>query len=286
MDLTRKIKSVYKGRQSMDGAGVKLTRIFGYLESPDFDPFLLLDYFDSKDSADYIKGFPWHPHRGIVTVTYLISGSIEHEDSLGNRGIINGGDCQWMTAGSGIVHKEMMMESNHLMGVQLWINLPAEKKMVWPAYNNIKKSEIKSVETDKAVVKIISGSYGGVTGPVESIEADTTLLDVEIKPYEDFGYKTDPDLNVSVFVIGGKGFFDNERNDFVCNGTLAHFEEGESIEVTASSEGVRFLLLSGMPLKEEIAWRGPIVMNSKDELEKAFEELDMGTFVKNKDESI
>lgn len=269
----------------MDGAGVKLTRMFGYLESPDFDPFLLLDYFDSKNPDDYVKGFPWHPHRGIETVTYLIDGRIEHEDSLGNKGTIEGGDCQWMSAGSGIVHKEMLIESPHLLGVQLWINLPSEKKMVNPAYHNITNNEIKAAETDKAVVKVISGRYGGVSGPAESAGADIELFDIEVKPYEDFEYKTDSTLNVSAFVIEGKGFFDEEREDFVSKGTLAHFDEGERIEVVASSEGVRFLLLSGMPLKEKIAWRGPIVMNSKDQLEKAFEELDMGTFVKNKDET-
>ncbi len=283
MESIRKIKAIYKGRQSMDGAGVKLTRMFGYLESPNFDPFLLLDYFDSKDPAEYVKGFPWHPHRGIETVTYLIDGRIEHEDSIGNRGTIYGGDCQWMSAGSGIIHKEMLIESPHLLGVQLWINLPSDKKMIEPAYHNISSSEIKSAETDKVAVKVVSGSYKGIFGPVESAGADIAFLDVTVKPYEDFEYKTDFDSNVSVFVIGGKGFFDNDRNDFVCKGTLAHFDEGENIEVAASSEGVRFLLLSGMPLKEKIAWRGPIVMNNKDELEKAFEELDMGTFVKNKE---
>lgn len=286
METTRKIKAMYSGRKSMDGAGVKLTRMFGQLESPDFDPFLLLDYFDSKDSEDYVRGFPWHPHRGIETVTYLISGGIKHEDSLGNRGTINGGDCQWMTAGSGIVHKEMPVESPHLLGVQLWINLRSDKKMTDPAYNSIISSEIKSVVNDKAKVKIISGSYGGVRGNFESIEPDTAFLDVEINPYEDFEYRTESDSNVSVFVIEGKGFFDMEREDFVCRGTLASFEDGERIEVAASSEGVRFLLLSGKPLREEIAWSGPIVMNSKEELERAFEELEKGTFVKNREETI
>lgn len=282
MARSRKIKKTHEGRQTSDGAGVSLTRVFGYYETPEYDPFLLLDFFDSRNPKDYIQGFPWHPHRGIETVTYLIGGRVEHEDSMGNKGIINDGDCQWMTAGSGIIHQEMPLESRHMYGVQLWVNLPADKKMTRPAYRDIKNYEVQSVESEKAIVKVIAGSYGNVTGPVKGIAANPTFMDVEVMPYETFHYEMDPELNIVVFVIEGKGFFDRAKEDFVSKGTVATFEDGDSLDVVASSEGVRFLYFSGKRLEEPIAWRGPIVMNTKEELDKAYDELNRGVFIRTR----
>ena len=227
MVLTRKIKGIYPGRQLKDKAGVKLTRMFGQLEYPDFDPFLLLDIFDLKDSEKYIKGFPWQIDSGIVRMAYLIDG---------------------------IAPQEKPIENMRLSGVQLCICVLSDKNMVEPAYHSIKSSETKLVEIDKAKVKVILGRYGKASVNFESRGPDTTLLDVEIKPYEEFEYKTEFDFNVSVFVIEGKGFFDNDKNDFVSKGSLANFEEGKKIDVVASSQGVRFLLLSGKPSERKIDW--------------------------------
>lgn len=278
----RKIKESYAGRPSTDGAGVKLNRIFGYHETPAFDPFLLLDFFDSRDPAEYEKGFPWHPHRGIETVTYVISGRVAHGDSLGNEGVIRDGECQWMTAGSGIVHQEMPQESPHLFGVQLWVNLPADRKMDPPAYRDMKASDMPEVVENHGTVKVIAGTYKSVQGPVSGMPADPTLMDVAVRPYGEFRMEMDPDLNVSVFILQGKGFFDEAKEDLHKKGVALSYGPGNGVSVKAGCDGVRFLYFSGRPIGEPIAWRGPIVMNTKEELDQAFSELDRGVFVKDR----
>lgn len=281
MSKLRTIKKTYKGKESIDGAGVKLRRIFGYHEVPELDPFLLLDFFNSTDPNDYIKGFPWHPHRGIETVTYFIQGEVEHGDSLGNKGVIRSGDCQWMTAGSGIIHQEMPKESPLMLGVQLWVNLPRKNKMIDPKYRDITKYKIPVIEEKEAIIKIIAGNYKSHMGPVIGANVSPTFLDISIKENEEFIYETDTYSTVFVLVVDGKGIFDDEGViESVGIGIL--YNPGHKIIVKAKEEGVRFLLFSGKPLEEPIAWGGPIVMNTKEELDLAFKELKENAFIKSK----
>jgi redox-sensitive bicupin YhaK (pirin superfamily) len=265
----------------MEGAGVHLNRVFGSGQSPKFDPFLMLDDFRSDTPDHYLKGFPWHPHRGIETITYVLKGDVEHGDSLGNTGIITSGDVQWMTAGSGIIHQEMPKgdASGAMHGFQLWANLPAAQKMMAPRYRDITADRIPVVELENGTrIKVIAGSIGGVRGPMDDIVIDPEYLDCMVPAGKTFLHPTDPTYTAFVYVIGGSGKTDGQALE---NGRLVLFDEGEQLAVSAADEPLRFLLLTGKPLNEPVAWRGPIVMNTQAELETAFREYREGTFIKN-----
>lgn len=277
--MIRNIKKIVNGHTTKDGAGVKLVRVISHSDVRDFDPFLLLDAFDSDNPEDYIKGFPWHPHRGIETVTYLIKGDIEHGDSLGNKGSILDGGCQWMTAGGGILHQEMPQATEEMLGVQLWLNLPAKDKMTNPQYRDIVKADVPVVKTDQFVVSVISGNFEGTEGPVSGDYVHMDFYDVAINPNEKMKIATKPENTVFIYVVHGEGTFGAGEKGFVKGKDAVLFESGDSIEAVANDRGIRFLLFSGKPLKEPIAWGGPIVMNTQDELKKAFSDLDKGTFI-------
>ena len=279
MDSIRKIRKVVTGTNQVDGAGVKLVRVIGRPDVEDFDPFLMLDAFDSRNPSDYIKGFPWHPHRGIETVTYLISGNIEHGDSLGNTGNILDGCCQWMTAGSGILHQEMPQSSPRMQGVQLWVNLPRKDKMTRPEYRDISAEMIPEVREAGAVVRVIAGTYAGNAGATKGDYVDALLLDVALEAGSDWALAVDPAKTVFVYLFAGAGLFGADAQK-VESHSAALFDTGALITVKASTEGARFLLCAGCPLKEPVAWGGPIVMNTRQELHQAFEELDNETFIK------
>ena len=285
MGTQRKIKKMWKGRQTSDGAGVRLTRVFGYYEVKDMDPFLLLDAFGSDNPDDYIAGFPWHPHRGIETITYMLNGRVKHGDSLGNSGVISDGDVQWMTAGSGIVHEEMPERSDGKMaGFQLWANLPSHHKMMHPRYQDIKSETIPEIESQTgAKVRVICGEFEGTKGPVQDIVTDPEYFDVTIKKNENFTHSVKEGYTAFAYVFEGDGSFGSDKEQ-VQNGTLVLFDNGTDIVVNSGNEGVRFLLISGKPLKEPIAWRGPIVMNTDEELRVAFDEYQRGTFLKDSQE--
>ncbi len=274
----RKIKKVITGSTQFDGAGVKLVRVFGYNDTSLLDPFLMMDAFDSEDSNDYTKGFPWHPHRGIETVTYLIHGDIDHSDSLGNKGSILDGCCQWMTAGSGILHQEMPQAADRMLGVQLWLNLPQKDKMVEPQYRDIRADMVPKVEKDGARVGIISGSYDGVTGSTQGDYVKATFLDVDLEPGTNWHLDTNPEDTLFIYVVDGEGYF--EESTLIPRRYGVIFSSGDRLEVQASNKGMRLLVIYGKPLNEPIAWGGPIVMNTQTELKQAFDELDKGTFIK------
>lgn len=276
---TRKVIKTVKGSHAIDGAGVHLVRVVGHNDVKDFDPFLLMDAFDSKNPQDYIKGFPFHPHRGIETVTYLISGEIAHQDSLGNKGVIHSGECQWMTAGSGIMHQEMPKASNHMLGLQLWINLPKKDKMTPPRYFDINDGMIPNITEENVNVKVISGEYKGHKGTKGKF-VDATMLDIEVKPHQTFQIPTDIESNLFVYIISGSAVFGSDKATPITYHTAVLFDRAEDFYAKASSDGVRFVLFAGRPLKEPIAWGGPVVMNTNEELEYAFEELNKGTFIK------
>ncbi len=300
MATMRKIRKVIRSKPTIEGAGVHLRRAFGGSEVPDFDPFLLLDDFRGDNPRDYLKGFPWHPHRGIETITYVLEGRVEHGDSMGNKGVIAGGDVQWMTAGSGIIHQEMPKgnESGRMGGFQLWANLPASHKMMDPRYRGLTKDELPEVALEKGVtVKVVAGEVNGVRGPVRDIVTDPEYLDVTIPARSEFVRPTKRGHTVFAYVIGGEGFFcrekersahkmqganyfDMERKPTIGNNSLVVFEEGDQVLVSTEEEGVRFLLVSGKPIGEPVAWYGPIVMNTREELAVAFDEYERGTFVK------
>jgi redox-sensitive bicupin YhaK (pirin superfamily) len=302
MGKSRKIRKVMKSKPTIEGAGVHLKRAFGFSEMPQFDPFLLLDDFRSNDPRYYIKGFPWHPHRGIETITYVLRGDVEHGDSMGNKGVIASGDVQWMTAGSGIIHQEMPKgdEKGAMWGFQLWANLPASQKMMSPRYRDVKDNQIPEVSAGGGVkIRIICGEVKGTRGPVRDIVADPEYLDCTVPAGSEFIHPTKPGHTVFAYVIGGKAFFCKEKNPFayeieganyfdiqrdafVRNENLLLFDDGEQIVVSTEDEPVRFLLMSGKPLREAVAWYGPIVMNTKEELRIAFEEYQNGTFIKHK----
>jgi redox-sensitive bicupin YhaK (pirin superfamily) len=279
MTVERKEKSVFKNRPTLEGAGVKLKRVFGYQEVPLFDPFLLLDHFGSDNPEDYLAGFPWHPHRGIETVTYMLSGEVEHGDSIGNRGVIKSGDVQWMTAGSGIVHQEMPKRYEGLMrGFQLWVNLPAANKMMGPRYRGITQEDIPTVKEQGATIKIISGEVNGQKGPIKDLVVKVDYLDINLEKQASFSRNINNDDTVFSFVFEGSGYFGDTR---VEAGYCILFDNGDTVKIKTTT-GVRFLLVSGKPLKEKIAWGGPIVMNTQQELNQAFRELENGTFIKKK----
>lgn len=302
MGTVRKIRKVLRSKPTLEGAGVHLKRVFGYQHVPQLDPFLLLDDFHSDDPEKYIRGFPWHPHRGIETITYVLHGQVEHGDSMGNEGVISSGDVQWMTAGSGIVHQEMPQgrEDGLLWGFQLWANLPASHKMMEPRYRDVKRHQIPEVELDGgAKAKVICGQAGGVKGPVQDIVTDPGYLDVTVPAGMDFTYRVPGGYTVLAYVIAGRGcfeperdpyeyevegrnYFDLERDCLIGPESLIVFQDGEELAITTKDGHVRFLLLSGKPIGESVAWYGPIVMNTQEELRVAFDEYQRGTFLKHR----
>jgi len=282
--MYRKVKRYFEGRATQDGAGVKLRRCFGYHQIPDFDPFLMMDFFDSTDPADYRRGFPWHPHRGIETVTYLIKGEIEHGDSIGNSGVIRNGQCQWMTAGSGILHQELPQPSEEMLGVQVWLNLAASNKMTEPQYGDITESMIPVYEDDQKKVKIIAGEYQGLSGEIQRTDTRPTFFDVELAAESEFIFELPADYNAYAFLIRGEANFEPEQENLKKYPQGVLYENGSKIKVNTAGNKARFLFLAGKKLNEPIAWGGPIVMNSREELAAASKELDNGTFIKSKKE--
>jgi len=276
----RTVRKVITGKSQYDGAGVKLVRVIGYNDVEDFDPFLMMDAFDSYDSADYIKGFPWHPHRGIETVTYLIHGNIEHGDSLGNKDNIVDGGCQWMTAGSGIIHQEMPQDSERMLGIQLWLNLPQKDKMTAPRYHDITKAMIPVIQKEEATVRVISGDYEGTAGAGKGDHIQMLFLDVTLKAGSKWLLQTGQQANLFIYIVDGEGCFEEESNVMHSSKRGVLFNHDETFFARASEKGLRFFLFAGNPLKEPIAWGGPIVMNTQEELQEAFLQIDNGTFIK------
>ena len=285
MSKIREVRVTTKSRPTMEGAGVRLKRAFGDVD-PTLDPFLLLDDFHSDNPNDYMAGFPWHPHRGIETITYMLHGRIEHGDSMKNSGIIGAGDVQWMTAGNGIIHQEMPKKNEndpYLAGFQLWANLPASHKMMDPRYRDITKDQIPEVVVnDKVKVKIICGEVNGIQGPVQDIITDPEYLDVSIEPNSEFKHSINNTHNVFAYVIEGEATFDPANDEIVDAEHLIIFREGDEVLIQTKDKSVRFLLISGKPIGEPVAWRGPIVMNTEEELRIAFDEYTKGTFIKHK----
>ncbi len=280
MGLLRFVRRIITGRNTVDGAGVRLVRLIGQNDVNDFDPFLMLDAFDSKNPHDYVRGFPSHPHRGIETITYLISGEIEHRDSLGNRGLISGGDCQWMTAGSGIIHEEMPKETDWLFGVQLWLNLPAKDKMASPSYGDIKSEDVPVISEQDATIRIISGNYKGTRGAFHGEYVDAIFLDVSLNPQAEWTFFSERDSTLFLYILQGGGCFDHEGEESAFEKQVVLFGEGNELFVKVGNEGIRFLLFMANPLNEPVAWGGPIVMNTEEELTLAFTELKNNTFIK------
>ena len=297
----RVINKIWKSEPVVEGTGVKLKRAFGYHEIPLLDPFLLFDDFRSTNPADYLAGFPWHPHRGIETITYVLDGDVEHADSMGNKGNISAGDVQWMTAGSGIIHQEMPKgnRKGEMLGFQLWANLPAKAKMIDPRYQGFTRKEIPLITLQDGVsIRIICGKVNETAGPVHDVVANPEYLDITIPAGKSFTHAVMADHTVLAYVIDGGAYFDASRHPFsheaaganyfdmqpacLCSdGTLVLYKTGgTSITVTTDKQAVRFLLASGKPLNEPIAWYGPIVMNTQAELKTAFQEFTAGTFVK------
>jgi redox-sensitive bicupin YhaK (pirin superfamily) len=302
---SRAAARIFSARPTLEGAGVRLKRAFGFAEVPAFDPFLLLDDFGSDDPADYLRGFPWHPHRGIETITYMLNGRVDHGDSLGNSGVIGPGDVQWMTAGSGIIHQEMprtdvetaapptvrggspgrrstdeATPTSRVRGFQLWSNLPTAHKMMAPRYQEVRNADIPTVDLPGgAMARVVCGEVGGVRGPVQDIMTDPEYLDVTIPEQSRFSHPTPSGARVFAYVFAGTGSF-GAGNAQVGNGQTVLFADGDQVEVATGRDPVRFLLVRGQPLGEPIAWRGPIVMNTEEELLLAFREYEDGTFVK------
>jgi quercetin 2,3-dioxygenase len=296
----RPVEKISKSRPTIEGAGVHLNRAFGFGNTSDFDPFLLLDDFRNERPEDYLKGFPWHPHRGIETITYVLAGTVEHGDTLGNRGVISSGDVQWMTAGRGILHQEMPKgdPTGRMHGFQLWANLPAAMKMTAPRYQEIKSVDIPEViDDDGTMARLISGSFWGKRGPVEGIAADPVYIDVSVPPGKRKTIPVETMSHAFAYVFAGSGKFcnasaplavptesvgwiDTKPPTEVDNRSLILFDRGDEVTVQAGEEGIRFLLVSGRPLKEPVAWYGPIVMNTQEQLQQAFKELHDGTFLK------
>ena len=274
----REIIKVVRGQRAVDGAGVHMVRVIGLEEIEAFDPFLLLDSFDSTDPADYLAGFPMHPHRGIETVTYLISGRIDHADSMGNKGSIGSGECQWMTAGCGILHEEMPQTSERMLGFQLWLNLPRAEKMADPAYCSITRAQVPRVLAGAATVGVLSGSFGGVQG-VRPRHIPASVFDIELPAGASVTLPTAADETVLLFLIEGGALFDSRR---VAGKSGVLFGLGDTLEAAAPAETpARIIFLSGRPLHEPIAWGAPVVMNTQEELMQAFHELREGTFIRH-----
>lgn len=278
--MQRYVHALLTGDLVTEGAGVRLTRVFGFAEAPRFDPFLLLDDFRSETPADYRKGFPWHPHRGIETITYVLKGDVEHGDSLGNTGVISGGDVQWMTAGSGIIHQEMPKGDHHgaMHGFQLWVNLPASYKMMRPRYQEFTASRIPEALPETGCrVKVIAGTCNGTTGPVTDIVTAPVYIDGSLAAGARFRHATPAQHTALVYGIEGKGRI---GDTVISNRQLAHLSPGTEVVVEAPEAPFRFLLFTGHPIGEPVAWKGPIVMNTREELDRAFLEYQNGTFVK------
>lgn len=298
----RPIRQVIQTKPTIEGAGVKLQRAFGFGKTKDFDPFLLLDDFRNDNPQDYVAGFPWHPHRGIETITYVLAGSVEHGDSLGNRGKMTAGDVQWMTAGSGILHQEMPKgdPQGRMHGFQLWANLPASLKMTDPRYQDIPSSAIpEATDDDGTRARVISGEFWGKRGPVEGVAADPSYLDISVPPGKKKRLKVETTRNAFAYVFAGSGTFrdssgpqavlteqaaspDASAAYDVNNHSLVLFDRGDEVVVQAGRDGIRFLLVSGKPLEEPVAWYGPIVMNTQEQLHQAVQELNDGTFIKHR----
>jgi redox-sensitive bicupin YhaK (pirin superfamily) len=282
MAEVRSVERIVKSTPTVEGAGVRLKRAFG-TDDPQLDPFLLLDDFHSENPEDYVPGFPWHPHRGIETITYMLHGEVAHGDSMENKGVIGPGDVQWMTAGSGIIHEEMPHQSNGLLwGFQLWANLPSSHKMMDPRYRDVKSDQIPKVTPEEGVsIKVIAGEINGVRGPVQDIVTDPEYLDVTVGADTKFVHNVKRGHNVFAYVIEGEGYFDMDEEKLIGREHLVIFGEGETLSVKTGGESLRFLLVSGKPIGEPVAWYGPIVMNTEAELELAFEEYRNGTFIKH-----
>ena len=282
MDQVRAVERVLRAYATVEGAGVRLHRAFGYYELPQFDPFLMLDDFRSGKPEEYLAGFPRHPHRGIETVTYMLEGTIDHEDSLGNAGSIGAGDVQWMTAGSGIIHQEMPKPVNGRMGgFQLWINLPKAGKMTNPRYQEIPGEKIPVVSPRKDIdIRVIAGMVNKIAGPVLDIASDPEFLDISLGPDTFFTHPVKPGYTAFAYVIGGEGTFDEKEGHRMGNQDLILLGDGSSVWVRSFGSGMRFLFLSGKPIGEPVAWRGPIVMNTREELRTAYRQVADGTFIK------
>jgi hypothetical protein len=298
----RPVKSLSRSMPTVEGAGVRLRRAFGFGDTEVFDPFLLLDDFRNDRPEDYLAGFPWHPHRGIETITYVLAGTVEHGDSLGNRGSLGAGDVQWMTAGSGILHQEMPKGdgAGRMHGFQLWANLPSSLKMTTPRYQDVPASAIPEVTDDDGTrVRVICGGFRGVTGPVDGIAAEPSYLDVWVPPGQRKTLGVETTRHAFAYVFAGAGRFADASppqavlTDRIGGGapapereagdhSLVVFDRGDEVTVQAGDEGIRFLLVSGQPLEEPVAWSGPIVMNTPEELRRAWAELSDGTFLKTR----
>ncbi len=298
----RPVKHESVARPTMEGAGVHLHRVFGFGDPSLTDPFLMMDDFRNDEPQKYLRGFPWHPHRGIETITYVLAGTVEHGDSLGNRGLLGAGDVQWMTAGSGILHQEMPQGdfAGRMHGFQLWANLPSSLKMTAPRYQDVKSADIPVVvDDDGTAVRVICGSFWGKSGPVDGIAADPVYLDVSVPPGKKKVLPVDTYRKAFAYIFAGSGTFrdaskpfgvrvEKEVNgeelnirDMSGNRTLVVFDTGDEVTVQAGDEGIRFLLVSGKPIEEPVAWHGPIVMNTREEIMQAMRELQNGTFIKS-----
>ncbi len=298
----RPVKRIVQSQPTIEGAGVKLRRAFGFGETQDTDPFLLLDDFRNDNPQDYLAGFPWHPHRGIETVTYLLEGSVEHGDSLGNRGTLNKGDVQWMTAGRGIMHQEMPQgdAQGRMHGFQLWANLPSSLKMAAPRYQDVEAAAIPEVVDDDGTrVRVVCGEFWGKKGPVDGVAADPRYLDVFVPAGKRKTLQVEVERHAFAYVFEGKGSFSYASKPFgvltekqvggeeilqrepVGDRSLVLFDKGDEITVQAGDSGIRFLLVSGKPIQEPVAWHGPIVMNTQAELQQAVTELRSGTFIRD-----
>jgi redox-sensitive bicupin YhaK (pirin superfamily) len=298
----RPVKRIIHTTPTIEGAGVRLQRGFGFGQTTEFDPFLLFDDFRNERPEDYLAGFPWHPHRGIETITYVLAGTVDHGDSLGNQGSLGAGDVQWMTAGSGIIHQEMPKgDANRRMhGFQLWANLPASLKMTDPRYQDVQAKDIPQVtDDDGTTARIICGEFWGAAGPVDGIAAEPSYVDISVPPGQRKTLRVDVSRHAFAYVFAGSGTFVNasaprpvvtEQPDGstrqpvedVANRSLVLFDRGDEITVQAGEHGIRFLLVSGRPLEEPVAWYGPIVMNTQAELQQAFSELKAGTFIRHR----
>ncbi len=282
MKTIREVARVFRSKLTLEGAGVRLKRAIGFSEVPQFDPFLLLDDIHSGDPADYVAGFPWHPHRGIETVTYVIEGIVEHGDSMGNKGAIRSGDVQWMTAGSGIVHQEMPQpKEGNFRGLQLWVNLPKSHKMMRPRYRGIEADQIPELRLPNGtLLKVIAGQYRGKEGPVKDIIRSPEYFDVAIPEGGDFSHRVPHDHTAFVYALAGEGSLGPSPGTPLVSETVILLGPGEDIMARAGGRGLRFLLISGEPLREPVSWRGPIVMNTEEELDLAFHEYRTGNFIK------
>ncbi|HUI14687.1 MAG TPA: pirin family protein [Xanthobacteraceae bacterium] len=297
----RPVKSIVTAKPTLEGAGVKLNRAFGFGNTSEFDPFLLLDDFRNDRPDDYRAGFPWHPHRGIETITYVLAGTVEHGDSLGNRGNLGAGDVQWMTAGRGILHQEMPQgdASGRMHGFQLWANLPSSLKMTAPRYQDVKAAEIPEiVDDDGTRVRVVCGEFWGKRGPIEGVAADPRYLDIFVPAGKRKTLPVEVERHAFAYVFEGAGDFrgaskpfgvltektdganENVVREQTGNRSLVLFDRGDEVTVAAGEQGIRFLLVSGKPIEEPVAWHGPIVMNTQAELQQAFSELRQGTFIR------